>query len=140
MDHKSKKCMSVGNSRILSSVSSLQPTLAYVEGWNIHQKLGILSIFDFWSRLSGQFGNIALCLGKNHKHLRHLRLVAHIFTKFSQTVCLINIHISIYRHTRCDRMLWNALWFYNIFLAFSYITIDCSCLYCCPPNFHWLYV
>ena len=50
-----------------------------------------------------------------HENGRHLRLVAHIFTKLSQNVCLINTHILIYWHARCDCKLWHAPWFYCIF-------------------------
>ena len=71
----------------------------------------IILIVDFRNGLSGQFGNTALCL--ENKITRHL--VAHIFIKFSQNVSLINIYILIYRHARYDCILWNALWFYNIF-------------------------
>ena len=39
-----------------------------------------------------------------------------IFTKLSRIVCLIIIHILVYQHARCDRKLWNALWFYCVFL------------------------
>ena len=56
----------------------------------------------------------------HHRNEWHLHLVAPIFTKLSQSVCLINIHIFIYWHARCD-----------VFWAFSYIIIDHLCL-----NFH----
>ena len=49
---------------------------------------------------------------KNHKNERHLCLITHKFTKISQNVCLINTHILIDCHARCDCKLWNALWFY----------------------------
>ena len=38
----------------------------------------------------------------HHKHERHLRLVAHIFTKLLQSVYLSNTHILIYWYARCD--------------------------------------
>ena len=46
---------------------------------------------------------------RNHKNERHLCLVAHIFIKLSQYVCLINMYISIYRFARCYCRLWKAL-------------------------------
>ena len=46
-----------------------------------------------------------------------MRLVTHIFTKYLQNVGLINTHILIYWHARCQCKLWNPLWFYYIFLS-----------------------
>ena len=66
-----------------------------------------------------------------HQNEWHLRLVAHISPKLSQNVCLINIYIFIYRHARYYCKLWNALWLYYVFWAYSYIIIDYSCLNCC---------
>ena len=60
----------------------------------------------------GQVDNTALCLKKYRKNEWHLCLVAHIFTKHSQNVCLINTHILICQHGRCDCKLWNALLFW----------------------------
>ena len=88
-------------------------------------------IFDFRVRFSGQVGNTALCLKIHHKNELHLHLEAPIFTKHSQTVCLVNTHILIYWNARCDCMLWNAYWFSYFFLVFSYIIDDHSCLNCC---------
>ena len=65
------------------------------------------------------------------KNEQHLRLVAHIFTKLSQNVCLINTNILMYQHARCDCKLWKALWFYWVFCVFSYIFDDHLCLNCC---------
>ena len=59
----------------------------------------------------------------HHKNERHLRLVAPIFTKLSQSVYPINIHFFIYWHARCDCKLWNAI---HVWIA---VTL---------PNFHWL--
>ena len=44
---------------------------------------------------------------KYHKNEQYLCLVTHIFTKLLQNVCLINTHILIYRHARCNCKLWN---------------------------------
>ena len=44
----------------------------------------------------------AKCLKKYHKNERHLCLVAYIFTKLSQNVCLINTNILMYWHFRCN--------------------------------------
>ena len=60
----------------------------------------------------------------------HLCLVAHRFTILSQHMYLVATHILIYWYARCDCKLWNALWFYCIFLVFSYI-IDDHCLKYC---------
>ena len=51
-----------------------------------------------------------------NKYERNLRLVTHIFTKLSQSMCLISTHILIYRNSRCDCKLWNVLWFHSIFI------------------------
>ena len=48
---------------------------------------------------------------------RHLCLVSHSFTKHSQNVCLINIHILIYWYAQHNCMLWKALWYYCVFLC-----------------------
>ena len=65
-----------------------------------------------------------LCLGRSKtlpyvwkkiSQERHLRLVSHIFTKLSQIVCLINVHILICQHAKCDCRLWNVLWFNCVF-------------------------
>ena len=87
-------------------------------------------------------------LKKYHKNKRHLRLVAHIVTKLSQNVYLINTHILIYRYARCNCKLCKFLWFCCVFLAFSYIIDDHSCLNClicaklshilCPIDTHIL--
>ena len=44
--------------------------------------------------------------------------------QLSQNVCLINTHILIYWHSRCDCKLWNAFWFYCVLWLFSYIFDD----------------
>ena len=51
------------------------------------------SNLDIFMLLRYEFENIALYLKKDYKNERHLCLIAHIFTKFSQNVCLINMHI-----------------------------------------------
>ena len=56
-----------------------------------------------------------------------------ISIKLSQNVCLINIHILIYQHARCDCKLWSAQWFYCVFWVFSHITDKMSVS---SPNFH----
>ena len=57
-----------------------------------------------------------------HKNWRNLGLVTHIFIKLSQNVGLINTHILIYRHARCDYMLWDRplilLRFLSIFILY----------------------
>ena len=113
---KSKKCLSISNSGILSvvgrlsssvvicrrlSVSSLLLKPAYVEIWNIYLKYGIL--FQLFTLRDGflifktyflkMAGNTTLYLKKKIKNERHLRLASHISTKHSQIVYLINTHI-----------------------------------------------
>ena len=68
---------------------------------------------------------------KYHKNERHLSLVTHSVTKLSQNMCLINTHILVYWHDRCDYKLWNAPWFYCVFWVFSYIIDEHSCLKYC---------
>ena len=48
-----------------------------------------------------------------------------IFTKLLQIVCLINVHILVCQHAKCDCRLWKVFWFDCVFSAFSYIT-TCS--------------
>ena len=82
-------CLSV----ILSSLSSLLLTPAYVEAWNIYQKLGIvvdplLDGFLIYDN-TGQVGKTVLCLKNNITKLSGIYvLVAHIFTKISQNICM----------------------------------------------------
>ena len=112
-----------------ASVSSLQPLPAYVEAWNIHQKLGYIILVDpngaeflvFETVFLGRSATLPYVRKINHKNERHLRLVSHILTKLSQNVCLTNIQILIYGHSRCDCKLWNAPWFYYVFWVVSYI-------------------
>ena len=49
---------------------------------------------------------------------------------FIECMSKIDRNIQIYRHARYDCKLWNAIWFYSVFWAFSYIIIDHSCLNC----------
>ena len=58
---------------------------------------------------------IDLSLKKYHKNERHFCLIADHFLKLSQNMCLINTHILIYRHARCNCKLWNAIWCYCVF-------------------------
>ena len=75
-----------------------------------------------------------------HKNRWHLCLVAHIFTKLSQNLYLINTHILIYQHDRCDCKLWSVPFSLDFWL-FSYIIDDHSCLkVVSPPNLHGLCV
>ena len=53
-----------------------------------------------------------------------------IFTKLSQIMCLINIHILIYQYARCDWKLWNISWLCCVFCKFSDIINNNSCLNC----------
>ena len=71
----------------------------------------------FVDTLFGQFKNITLGLKKYHKNERHLCLVAHIFTKVSHDMCLINTHILLYQHARCNCKLQKALLFYSVFFG-----------------------
>ena len=66
----------------------------------------------------------ALCLKKYHKNERHLCLVAYIFTKLSQNVCIIITHILMYWFARCNCKLCVVSWFYYISWVFLYIIID----------------
>ena len=45
------------------------------------------------------------------------------YTTFLSNVCLINTHILIYQHARCNSMLWNSLWFYTVFFDYFYMHI-----------------
>ena len=73
---------------------------------------------------------------KVNQNERHSCLIAHVVTKHSLNVCLINTHILIYIHARCDCKLWNAFWFYCRFLGiFIHVWIVVS-----SPNIHRLYV
>ena len=67
----------------------------------------------------------------DYKNEWRLCLETYIITKLSQPVFLINTHILIYSHARCDHKLWTAKWFYYIFWVFSYIFDDHSYLNCC---------
>ena len=46
-------------------------------------------------------------------------------------VYVVNTHISVYWHARCDCNLWKAFWFYCVFWVYSYIIIDHTCLNSC---------
>ena len=73
-----------------------------------------LQVMDSW------FFYFAFCeyshIIKYHSCLRWC-----ILTKLSQTVCLVNTHILVYRYGRCDCRLLKVLWFIFVFLEFSYI-------------------
>ena len=74
-----------------------------------------------------------------HKSERQLRLVAYIFTKLAQNVCLINIHIFIYQHARCHCRLWNALWFYCVFGHFYTLLLTINIWFIWLINTHMIY-
>ena len=77
----------------------------------------------------------------HHRNERHLCLVTQSITKLSQNKCLVNTHILIYRHTRCDCKLWHALWFYCVFGHFHTLLFNIHLwIVVSPPNFHWLYI
>ena len=58
------------------------------------------------------------------------RLVERIFTKHSQNVCLINIHILTYWHARCAASYGRSFDFIAFFGHF-HILLDYLCLNCC---------
>ena len=93
----------------------------------------VMSVFIFIFEAVFQGGSATLpYIWKIHYKIeRHLCLVAHIITKLSQNVYLVNTHILIYRHVRCACKLWNEFWFYCAFWVFSYIFDDHSYLNCC---------
>ena len=73
-----------------SSASSLRPPPAYVEAWNIYQKLvyylswsSTKLIFDLPDHLSGQFGNTAICIWKTKSQKWHfLGIFIHYYWTF----------------------------------------------------------
>ena len=106
---------------LLLSVAHLQPTLAFVEAWNIYLKNCILFKIvltkpDFWDSLFGQEKNIALCLKKYRKNGLHLRLVAYVSNKLFQIMGLINVHISVYQHAKCDCRIWKVWVFFGQYI------------------------
>ena len=61
-------------------------------------------VFMLWD------GNTALCLKNTSKKWEAFAFdIAHIVTKLSQNMYLINKHILIYRYAKCDCKLWSAL-------------------------------
>ena len=58
---------------------------------------------------------------KHYKNWRYLCLLKHIFTKLSQNVCLIDIHISMHWFAKCNCKLWKLHQFYWLYRVFSYI-------------------
>ena len=64
-----------------------------------------------------------LCLKKCHKNKWHLCLENNIFTKLSQNMCLINIHIFIYQRTKRDCKLWNVCLKFSISTKLSQIVV-----------------
>ena len=76
-------------------------------------------------------GNTALCLQIHHKNERHLRLVSHIISKFSQNVYLANAYILIYFMPDVTASSETPFDFIVFFWVFSYIFDDHSCLNCC---------
>ena len=85
----------------------------------------------FFRNYSVQDGNTALCLKKYHKNEWHLCLVANSFTKLSWNVYLINTHILIYWHAKCNCKSWKTHLFYCIFWVFQYIIVEHSSLKYC---------
>ena len=110
--------------------------MVYYSSWS-----SIRWIFDLRHFFSGQIGNTGICLKKHHRNEWHLRLIAYIFTKISQNVCIINKHILIYRHTRCDYKLWNAFDF-NAFFWYLFMSSFLSLMYQLsvfyPRGIHWV--
>ena len=96
--------------------------------------LKVTELLMFKFVFSGRSAKMSYVWKVRHKNEWHLRLVAHIFSKVSQNICLINTHILIYWHARCQYKLWKALWFYCFFWVLSYIFDDHSCLNCCISN------
>ena len=91
---KSKKYLSVGNSGALSAVGVcvFAPTHTRLcKGLNHSPNDRFSRPFSWTGRQ-----HCPMSEKQNHKNERHLRLVAYIFTKFSQNVCLINTHTLIY--------------------------------------------
>ena len=104
---KSKNCLSVGNSGILDIVVCHRLLLSVYCKFFTYTSLYSLSIY--------------LCLKRYHKNERHLYLLAHIFTKLSQIVSLINTLSLIYWHIICTWKLWNVHWYYCVFFGiFTY--------------------
>ena len=88
-------------------------------------------IFDYWDSLFGQGKNIALCLKMISKTLTAFEFGCTLLQQILQNVWLINTHILIYWHVRCNCELWKALWFYCVFWVFSYFIDEFSCLKYC---------
>ena len=116
----SKKCLSVGNSGILTVVVGvwiLAPTYTSLcRGLTYSQKVRyIIVVYPLRARflifetvLLGRSATLPYVWKIHHKNEWHLCLVAYIFTKLSQNVYLINTHILIYRQVRYDCKLWNV--------------------------------
>ena len=87
----------------------------------------------FWAKINtmGRSKRLSYVWKKYHKNEWHLCLVEHSFTKLSQNMWLINIHILIYWYARCDWKLWNFPCFIAFFWIFSYIIDDHYFLNCC---------
>ena len=68
---------------------------------------------------------------KYHKNKHHLCLIPYTFAKLSQNMFLINTHIPMHWHTRCECKLWNAPRLCCVFQEFSYIIDDHLCLKRC---------
>ena len=109
-----KKCLSVGNSGILSVVvcSASVTYTSLCRGLKYVLKLCYITLvyfnlyYDYRDFMFGQVTYMALCLKKYHKNELQLCLLIHIFTKFSHSVCLINVHILMY----CDVIYNCKLW------------------------------
>ena len=116
---KSKKCLSVRKSEILSVLAPAYTSLC--RGLENLLKVRYIILVD---------PNVVGFLKVISQKWEALCLVPHIISKLTQNVYLINTHILIYWHARCDCTLWNAIWFYCVFWVFSYIIDDLSCLNC----------
>ena len=93
--------------------------------------IGTLFYLIFGTIFLGRSATLPYVWKIRHKNERHLRLVAQIFTKLSQNVCLISIHILIYWHARCNCKLWNAHWLFCVLYKFSNKINNYSYLNCC---------
>ena len=144
MDHiykhfsdKSKKCLSVVICVLAPAYTCLCRDLKYLLKFR-YSILVDLNGTGFLTVFLGRSATLSYIWKIHHKNERFLRLVAHIFTKISQNVCLVNTHIFMYWHARCNCKLWST--FFVLLRIFGYfhtlLTIIhvWSALY--SPNFH----
>ena len=133
------KCLSVSNSGILSVVCrSLCPAYTILcRGLGYLPKVRYIILVDplwdgfliFETVFLSRSATLPYVWKQYHKNEWRLRLVTHIFTKLSQNVCLINIHILI---NTCQMLLhvMESLLILLSFWVFLYIFDDHSCLNC----------